>query len=235
MCFFFAESGNESERDPVIENLFQEAKPDELPETPKPNPSPAETELEKLRVAYTALRQNYDTIASIPRPAPDVAKLEVRIPAPEINNPSIHDHSQWASKPDQFGYRPANLPLRNAANTASAPPSYEPQDRSLSATLLTDRAENPVSHTRSITTLLAMPRKRNLQTQPNRSINFNRPVNEEAALGHTRGEVQDPGCLTCENGNGIFTKCVTVRGLWKGSCSNCQYNSEAARCTLRRT
>ena len=43
----------------------------------------------------------------------------------------------------------------------------------------------------------------------------------------------DP-CTHCASGSGVFAQCVTVEGLFSGSCANCHYGSEGARCSFRK-
>ena len=57
--------------------------------------------------------------------------------------------------------------------------------------------------------------------------------NRIALLAFTRGtEVPDP-CTACLAHRGPFNKCVVVEGFFSGSCSNCRFNSDSARCDLR--
>ncbi|KAF1964746.1 hypothetical protein BU23DRAFT_630633 [Bimuria novae-zelandiae CBS 107.79] len=66
-------------------------------------------------------------------------------------------------------------------------------------------------------------------------INLFPPQNCEAALAYSRGQVRNGvlACLDCKRGRGPFAKCVTLKGYLKGSCSNCHYSAEGARCSLR--
>jgi hypothetical protein len=59
--------------------------------------------------------------------------------------------------------------------------------------------------------------------------------NCEAALAYSRGQVLEgaTACRSCKTGRGPFAKCIVVKGHLKGSCSNCHYNSEGARCSFR--
>jgi hypothetical protein len=66
-------------------------------------------------------------------------------------------------------------------------------------------------------------------------INLFPPQNCEAALAYSRGQVRNGvlACLDCKRGKGPFAKCVILKGYLKGSCSNCHYSAEGARCSLR--
>lgn len=66
-------------------------------------------------------------------------------------------------------------------------------------------------------------------------INLFPPQNCEAALAYSRGQVRNGvlACLDCKRGRGPFVKCVILEGYLKGSCSNCHYSAEGARCSLR--
>ena len=59
-------------------------------------------------------------------------------------------------------------------------------------------------------------------------------ANLEAGLAYLRGEKQDPECLHCsEKNSGPFRSCVVMKGYFGGSCTNCRYNDEQTRCSLR--
>lgn len=55
----------------------------------------------------------------------------------------------------------------------------------------------------------------------------------EAALAQARGRVAGQPCASCVRGGGPFTECVVVAGQLSGSCANCHYGSEGARCSFR--
>jgi hypothetical protein len=77
---------------------------------------------------------------------------------------------------------------------------------------------------------------RGVELRPGRNhINLFQPPNCEAALAYSRGQVMDgvQACRDCKRGRGPFTKCVILKGYLKGSCSNCHYSAEGARCSLR--
>jgi hypothetical protein len=59
-------------------------------------------------------------------------------------------------------------------------------------------------------------------------------ANLEASLAYLRGELQEPECIHCSKKNsGPFRRCIVVKGLVGGSCTNCRYNEEQTRCSLR--
>lgn len=60
-----------------------------------------------------------------------------------------------------------------------------------------------------------------------------RPVNLEALFGQLTGQVNAVPCQHCARGFGVWTQCVSVAGFFRGSCANCHYGSEGARCSLR--
>ncbi|KAF2179672.1 hypothetical protein K469DRAFT_798433 [Zopfia rhizophila CBS 207.26] len=60
-----------------------------------------------------------------------------------------------------------------------------------------------------------------------------RPTNLEAALAQRSGTLAPAPCTACARGGGPFTTCVVVTSYLNGSCSNCHYSSEGARCSLR--
>ena len=63
--------------------------------------------------------------------------------------------------------------------------------------------------------------------------NLERPVNMEAAVAFTVGEIADPPCAHCAAGRSQFPLYVRVAGFFRGSCTGCHYGSEGARCSLR--
>jgi hypothetical protein len=50
----------------------------------------------------------------------------------------------------------------------------------------------------------------------------------------TRGEVQTPGCNSCENGRGKFRLCVALDGYFKGACASCQLSGRPNRCSIKK-
>ena len=59
-------------------------------------------------------------------------------------------------------------------------------------------------------------------------------ANLEASLAYLRGELQVPECIHCsEKKAGPFRRCVVVKDFFGGSCTNCRYNEEQTRCSLR--
>jgi Protein of unknown function (DUF3716) len=56
----------------------------------------------------------------------------------------------------------------------------------------------------------------------------------EAYLGQLTGPENANACSHCRKGAGIWVLCVSVEGFFGGSCSNCHYNNEGVRCSLRK-
>ena len=50
----------------------------------------------------------------------------------------------------------------------------------------------------------------------------------------TRGEVQTPGCNSCENGRGKFSLCIALDGYFKGACASCQLSGRPNRCSIKK-
>lgn len=50
----------------------------------------------------------------------------------------------------------------------------------------------------------------------------------------TRGEVQTPGCISCENGRGKFSLCIALDGYFKGACASCQLSGRPNRCSIKK-
>ncbi|TAQ88906.1 hypothetical protein B7494_g2760 [Chlorociboria aeruginascens] len=65
------------------------------------------------------------------------------------------------------------------------------------------------------------------------NVNWERFSNREARLAQQIGQAVSSPCVQCINNKGPFTTCVIVPGEFKGSCANCLYNHEAARCSFR--
>lgn len=66
-----------------------------------------------------------------------------------------------------------------------------------------------------------------------RDMNMQRSVNVEAILGQSRGEMEGEECVGCAGGLGLFTSCITVEGMFSGSCTNCHFGSKGAKCSFR--
>ena len=66
-----------------------------------------------------------------------------------------------------------------------------------------------------------------------RDMNLSRSANVEAILGQSRGKIEEEECEGCAEGMGLFTFCVTVEGMFKGSCTNCHFGSKASGCSFR--
>jgi hypothetical protein len=59
-------------------------------------------------------------------------------------------------------------------------------------------------------------------------------ANLEASIAYLRGELQDPECIHCsEKHSGPFRRCIVLKDHFGGSCTNCRYNEEQTRCSLR--
>lgn len=56
----------------------------------------------------------------------------------------------------------------------------------------------------------------------------------EAALAQMTGQLQSVSCAHCSKGNGPWDSCVVADQFLNGSCGNCHYGSEGARCSLRK-
>ncbi|KAH6665181.1 hypothetical protein B0J14DRAFT_236465 [Halenospora varia] len=91
----------------------------------------------------------------------------------------------------------------------------------------------PSHPTRAMTALSLLAAQRTPVLRPGRTTNPARPANLEAELGQVTGQVSVPGCTHCAGGSGVWTVCVVVAGFFGGSCCNCHYGSEGARCSLR--
>jgi hypothetical protein len=73
------------------------------------------------------------------------------------------------------------------------------------------------------------------QIREGRTVTTTRPTNMEALMGQMVGSehVADP-CMHCTAGSGVWTECITVDGMFTGSCANCHYGSEGTRCSFRK-
>lgn len=95
-------------------------------------------------------------------------------------------------------------------------------------------------HTGYITTgnckkLFAQEGVRDVILRDARELHLGRPTNVEAVLGQSRGVMEVEEYKGCAGGGGPFTTCVTVQGMFGGSCTNCQFGSKAAKCSLRKS
>lgn len=89
--------------------------------------------------------------------------------------------------------------------------------------------------TRNMARLVVMVPVRVPQLREGRTVNYGRNTNVEAAMAQNAGtEHVTDACLHCAGGSGVWTECVTVSGLLTGSCANCHYGSEGARCSFRK-
>jgi hypothetical protein len=92
----------------------------------------------------------------------------------------------------------------------------------------------PPHPTRAMAALSLLAPRRVPVLRPGRTTNPARPANLEAKLGQFTGQVHASGCTHCAGGSGVWTVCVVVAGFFGGSCANCHYGSEGARCSLRK-
>ena len=93
----------------------------------------------------------------------------------------------------------------------------------------------PPRPTRAMLSLSLLAPRRVPVLRPGRTTNrAARPANLEAELGQFTGQVHASGCTHCAGGSGTWTVCVVVAGFFGGSCANCHYGSEGARCSLRK-
>jgi hypothetical protein len=92
----------------------------------------------------------------------------------------------------------------------------------------------PANPTRAMVALSLLAARRVPVLRPGRTTNPRRPANLEAELGQFTGQVHASGCTHCAGGAGVWTVCVVVAGFFGGSCANCHYGSEGARCSLRK-
>ncbi|KAH0608365.1 uncharacterized protein H6S33_001499 [Morchella sextelata] len=90
-----------------------------------------------------------------------------------------------------------------------------------------------VTNTATAKKLASMDWIRPVMVKEDRGLNMARPVNVEAILGYSRGELSESVCDCCTDGKGPFIECVTVQGMFAGSCTNCHYNSQGKYCNFR--
>jgi hypothetical protein len=91
----------------------------------------------------------------------------------------------------------------------------------------------PARPTGTMVRLAALPPLRVPVLRPGRTSNPARPSNLEAEFGQATGQVRVARCTHCAGGSGVWTECVVVAGFFGGSCANCHYGSEGARCSFR--
>ena len=90
-----------------------------------------------------------------------------------------------------------------------------------------------LSESSALAAVRALPVLRLLEFRAGRSFSNSRIQNYEAAVGTVVGSVASSPCSHCAAGSGCFARCVTVANRFGGSCTNCHYNSEGSRCSLR--
>ncbi|RQM04656.1 hypothetical protein DH86_00004355, partial [Scytalidium sp. 3C] len=92
-----------------------------------------------------------------------------------------------------------------------------------------------VRNSASVQQLASMPVVRVPVLRTGRTVVAGRVQNNEAHIAQMRGveNVGDMVCRHCKAGHGPWAACVSVNGLFAGSCCNCHYNSSGARCSIR--
>lgn len=103
------------------------------------------------------------------------------------------------------------------------------------ATAVTVAGNPPTKTTTAITALAALPVLRQATLRAGKQFAAGRSSKEEAYLGQERGTVlvRASACSHCRQSYGVFTDCVVVTGLLGHSCTNCYYNGDGPRCSLR--
>ena len=144
----------------------------------------------------------------------------------------MSSHSRNSSASSAAAFQTDERPILQLRGASTAPaPAAAPAPAP--APIVLAAPPRPASHTTAMTTLEQMRVVRVPALRSGRQVNTVRPVNYEAWLGQSRGSVQQAVCTHCSRGNGTFTECVVVAGMFGGSCTNCHYGSEGARCSLR--
>ena len=93
----------------------------------------------------------------------------------------------------------------------------------------------PARPTQAMDALALLPPRRRPVVRAGRTTNPTRPSNLEAELGQIVGQARNlRPCVHCTRGQGVWMVCVVVAGFFGGSCANCHYGSEGARCSLRK-
>jgi hypothetical protein len=93
----------------------------------------------------------------------------------------------------------------------------------------------PAPLTRTMGRLVTVAPVRAATVRDGRVEILNRNGNIEALMAQRTGTAHpNRPCLHCAGGAGVWTECVTVNGLFGGSCANCHYGSEGARCSFRK-
>lgn len=59
----------------------------------------------------------------------------------------------------------------------------------------------------------------------------NSVIGQESFLAQAAGTRNKPACRSCAKAAGPFAKCVSVEGVFKGSCANCHYQFKT--CSLQ--
>lgn len=121
------------------------------------------------------------------------------------------------------------MPAAETARPRHPETRPEIQHDSVAETLVLGRAIT----TATAKKLVNMEGVRPVILRDDRRLNTVRPVNVEAILGYSRGESEYNECANCAEGKGPFEECVTVSGMFGGSCTNCHYNSKGKQCSFR--
>jgi Protein of unknown function (DUF3716) len=126
---------------------------------------------------------------------------------------------------------PADAPAAPPTTTTTTPAAADDDDDDIPAIALPPR---PSKVTKAMEVLYNRRVVRVPTLRDGRTVVTTRAANLEAFLGHVTGQVQVPQCHHCSTGSGVWMQCVVVPGLFSGSCANCHYGSEGARCSLRK-
>ena len=118
-------------------------------------------------------------------------------------------------------------------NSIVQPPNSTELELQISNDLATQAKNLPTKPTKYMSQLITQPRVRGIYLRPGKVLQMNRNTNQDAALGFTRGKKAELSCTSCKTGFGPFTECIVVPNMYKGSCTNCHYGSDGARCSFR--
>jgi hypothetical protein len=95
------------------------------------------------------------------------------------------------------------------------------------------RIENSMTITWITIAFFDLLRVRFVTIKNDRSINWNRFVNEKTALRFTRNRFAKFDCVSCKTSAKIFWKCVVMSRFLKEFCINCYYSFEDEKCSLK--
>lgn len=140
--------------------------------------------------------------------------------------PASHDHS---SSPDSAASGSPGNP------SASQTPHTKPN--AISRVTPNPPTAPIPSSSAIVESLRSLPLKRTVPWREGHEahgdIELMRSQQRHAILMAERGQVRDPPCRLCENGNGCFTVCVALDGFFGGACSSCVFPSKGSMCSLR--